>query len=158
MNKLGIWAIAIVAAFFVGILSANPVVEAVSGWKAAFDGLDTRITALENQPVPEPQVYEVSGVSIISANEVFGTLVELRCLDGDWFRTSNLISSMPVPAPGNTGAIINVPTPAVYHENDNLTVLSNKVIGVDARAQNQGIVQPFEFQVFVSGICLSPSP
>jgi len=156
MNKLGIWAIAIAGAFVIGILSANPIVEAVGGWQLAFEGLDTRITALEDQPVPEPQVYEVSGVSIISANEVFGTLVELRCLEGDWFRTTNRISSIPVPFPTN-GAIINVPTPAIYHESDDAVVLSTKVIGVDARAQNQGVLQPFEFQVFVFGICLSPS-
>ena len=43
MSKLGIWAIAIAGAFLVGVLSANPVVEAVGGWKGAFDGLDTRI-------------------------------------------------------------------------------------------------------------------
>ncbi len=35
MNKLGIWGIAIVAAFVVGLLSANPVVEAVGGWQLA---------------------------------------------------------------------------------------------------------------------------
>jgi len=35
MNKLGIWAIAIVAAFVIGVLSANPVAEAVGGWKEA---------------------------------------------------------------------------------------------------------------------------
>ena len=40
----------IISAFFVGILSANPVVEAVGGWQDAFGGLDTRITSLENQP------------------------------------------------------------------------------------------------------------
>ena len=50
MNKLGIWAIAIAGAFVIGILSANPVVEAVGGWQGAFVGLDTRLTALENPP------------------------------------------------------------------------------------------------------------
>jgi len=49
MNKLGIWAIAIAGAFVIGILSANPVVEAVGGWKQAVDGLDARITTLEGQ-------------------------------------------------------------------------------------------------------------
>ncbi len=50
MNKLGILGIAIAGAFIIGILSANPVVEAVGGWKLSIDGLDTRITALENPP------------------------------------------------------------------------------------------------------------
>jgi len=49
MNKT-ILGIAIAGAFLIGILSANPVVEAVGGWQQAFVGLDTRITALENQP------------------------------------------------------------------------------------------------------------
>jgi len=47
MNKLGIWAIAIAGAFVIGILSANPVVEAVGGWQAAIAGHETRISALE---------------------------------------------------------------------------------------------------------------
>jgi len=55
LNKLGIWVIVIAAAFFVGILSANPVVEAVGGWQGAFDGLDVRITGLENTPTPKIQ-------------------------------------------------------------------------------------------------------
>jgi len=37
MNKLGIWAIAIATAFVIGVLSANPVAEAASGWKAAIE-------------------------------------------------------------------------------------------------------------------------
>ena len=147
--------------------------QAITDFQNQIDNNEARITDIElfleersdfwefleesGEKFFEPQVYEVSGVSIISANEVFGTLVELRCLDGDWFRTTNLISSIPFPFPTN-GAIINVPTPAVYHESDNTVVLSTKVIGVDARAQNQGVLQPFEFQVLVFGICLSPSP
>jgi len=50
MNKLGIWGIAIAAAFVVGVLSANPVVEAASGWKDAVADHETRITDLETQP------------------------------------------------------------------------------------------------------------
>jgi len=47
MNKLGIWAIAIAGAFVIGVLSANPVVEAVGGWQAAIAGHETRISELE---------------------------------------------------------------------------------------------------------------
>ncbi len=47
MNK-AILGIVIVGAFLIGILSANPVVEAVGGWQLAFQGLDTRVTDLEN--------------------------------------------------------------------------------------------------------------
>ncbi len=58
MNKLGIWGIVIAAAFVVGVLSANPVVEAVGGWKAAIAGHETRITDLESQTVP-PTYWEI---------------------------------------------------------------------------------------------------
>jgi len=58
MNKLGIWGIVIAGAFFVGVLSANPVVEAVGGWKAAIAGHETRITDLESQTVP-PTYWEI---------------------------------------------------------------------------------------------------
>jgi len=70
MNKLGIWGIVIAGAFLIGVVSANPVVEAAGGWKATFDDLSsqitsndvdiedhqTRITDLENQPVGT-QIY-----------------------------------------------------------------------------------------------------
>ena len=49
MNKLSIWTIAITGAFVIGVLSANPVVEAVGGWQPVVDGLDARITTLEGQ-------------------------------------------------------------------------------------------------------------
>jgi len=55
MNKLGIWAIAIAGAFLIGVVSANPVTEAVGGWQLAFEGLDTRITTLEGD-VADPEV------------------------------------------------------------------------------------------------------
>jgi len=106
MNKLGIWVIAIVAAFVIGILSANPVVEAVEGWKAAVIELSGDISDIElfleersdfwefleesGEEAFESQVYEVSGVSVIlkegsgGGGGTSGTPVQLRCLDGDW--------------------------------------------------------------------------
>ncbi len=45
MNKLGIWVIAVAAVFVVGVLSANPVVEAVGGWQAAVEDLLAQITS-----------------------------------------------------------------------------------------------------------------
>jgi len=158
MNKLGIWGIAIAGAFVVGILSANPVVEAVGGWKGAFAGLDTRITALENQPDPESQVYEVSGVSVIPTGQVFGSEVQLRCLDGDWFPTTNVPFTLrPQPPPDDSGSIINAQQTSI-HESDVTKIFFSKVIGKDVTPQNQGIVQPFPITVTVVGFCVSPSP
>ncbi len=51
MNKLGIWAIAVAGTFLIGILSANPIVEAQSGWKAA-------VAALEEQ-IPPPTYWVI---------------------------------------------------------------------------------------------------
>jgi len=50
MNKLGIWAIVIAAAFVVGVLSANPVVEAAAGWKATVADLQDQIDEIELLP------------------------------------------------------------------------------------------------------------
>jgi len=66
MNKLGIWGIAIAGAFVVGILTANPVVEAVGGWKAAIAGHEARIAVIED--VLDP----------IETIQVDGLLVEAR--------------------------------------------------------------------------------
>ena len=65
MNKLGIWAIAIVAAFIIGTMTANPVVEAVGGWKAAFASF--------------PQFYTVSTSFTVVSGGTSG--FELFCND-----------------------------------------------------------------------------
>ena len=44
---MGIWGIVIAGAFFVGVLSANPVVEAAGGWKAAVIELSGDISDIE---------------------------------------------------------------------------------------------------------------
>ena len=80
MHKLGIWAIAIAGAFVIGILSANPVVEAVGGWQAAIAGHETRITDLENQ-LPGAEIY-----TVIESHDIpDGSLltVTLLCNAGD---------------------------------------------------------------------------
>jgi len=63
MNKLGIWAIAIAGAFVIGVLSANPVVEAVGGWQAAIEllvvdiGSNTNDIANLQQQIPPPTYW-----------------------------------------------------------------------------------------------------
>jgi len=47
MNKLGIWAIAIAGAFVIGMLSANPVVEAVGGWQGAIANLQLDVITVD---------------------------------------------------------------------------------------------------------------
>jgi len=55
MNKLGIWATVTIGAFIFGLLSANPVVEAVEGWQGAIVELQEQI---DNIP-PGPTVVTV---------------------------------------------------------------------------------------------------
>jgi len=66
LNKLGIWALVIAAAFFVGILSANPVVEAAGGWKAAIEDLQSQIDAIPSDPPFDPSGLQ----SQIDSNDV----------------------------------------------------------------------------------------
>ena len=56
--KKAILGIAIAGAFVIGIFSANPVVEAVGGWKAAIADHETRISEIENvlDPIETLQV------------------------------------------------------------------------------------------------------
>jgi hypothetical protein len=51
MNRHVILGIAVAAAFAVGVLSANPVVEAAGGWKAAVDDLKAAITDLRETEI-----------------------------------------------------------------------------------------------------------
>jgi len=46
MNKMGIWGITIAAAFVIGVLSANPVVEAAGGWQPVVADLQSQIDAI----------------------------------------------------------------------------------------------------------------
>jgi len=68
MNKLGIWAIAIAGAFLIGILSANPVVEAVGGWQGALE-------------IKHFTTTEVSGFFIISDSDVTSQSVVTLSVD-----------------------------------------------------------------------------
>ena len=164
MNNLGIWGIVIAGAFFVGVLSANPVAEAVGGWKAAIEDLQNQIDNIEllegpqgeQGPAGPIQVYEVSGVSVISAGQIFGTEVQLRCLDGDWYDGKLTLRPQPPPS-DDIPAIINAQTAAI-HESDASTIFRSKIIGSDVTAINQGIVQSFPITVTIVGFCLSPSP
>jgi len=160
LNKLGIWGIAIAGAFVIGILSANPVVEAVGGWQGAFDGLDARITALENQPVPELQVYEVSADGIILQGGKL-TSVELLCLDGDWVNEAE---------DGSFGHRIDVDDTIIFPpgagvdttagdilEDEISSAFPNKVIGRVLFVQYIGVLAPFDIPFTVTILCLSPS-
>ncbi len=145
MNKLGIWAIAIAGAFLIGIFSANPVVEAVSGWQGAIEEITS-----------EQPVYEVSGVSVIHAGETLGNEVQLRCLEGDWLNGEGFPFSMKTEALiAGTGTRLFAISSGI-HESDTSEVSISKLIGFDVSPFNLGEPQSFDIKITVSGLCLDP--
>jgi len=182
MNKLGIWAIAIATAFVIGVLSANPVVEAAEGWKAAVIELNDDISDIElfleersdfwefleegGEEAFESQVYEVSAVSLVPAEGSvphIGNQVQLRCLDGDWF-LGQKEADKPV--------ALSVDDPTVVIENEEIISRGSiieefergiavgfaKKIGWDGRAEQNRGLQLDDIPVTITGLCFSPSP
>ena len=81
MKKLGIWAIAIAAAFIIGVFSANPVVDAAkAGWQPVVADHEERITDLENQ-LPGAEIYTVTESREIPNGDLL--TVTLFCNEGD---------------------------------------------------------------------------
>jgi len=71
MRKQVILGIAIATAFVIGVLSANPVVEAANGWKAAVDDLQDQIDEIELSPGPQGP----PGNDGEDGTQIFGTYI-----------------------------------------------------------------------------------
>lgn len=144
MNKLGIWGIAIATAFFIGVLSANPVVEAVGGWKEAIADLQNQIDNTSGQ------VYEVSLTVPIGISDDSLKPFSLRCSEEDWMSVSNspFSSAEAVTEPEGIGTIGDLSF---------LTAegVSSRIVGVEGLAQ--GTLQLFEYEITITILCLSPS-
>jgi len=158
MQKLGIWAIAIAGAFVIGVLSANPVVEAVGGWKEAVDDLQNQIDNLE----PSEQIYEVTAVSIIPAGEIIGNEVQLGCLEGDIFPSLNRLVTLSIDDPtiDTTNLLITKIVISVEENDELFSDFSSKLIRVDVKARHDAATQPqlFDIPVTITILCLSLSP
>ena len=95
MNKLGIWGIAIAAAFVVGVLSANPVVDAAkSGWQPVVADLQSQIDEIS----VEPEV--ITRTASDDFNKFSGEkMLEVTCEDDEVFLSnSKVVTYSPVPA------------------------------------------------------------
>ena len=185
MNKLGIWAIVVAGAFFVGVLSANPVVEAVGGWKAAVIELNDDISDIElfleersdfwefleesGEEFFESQIYEVSGTTVIPGStnpNVDGDNLQLRCLDGDWLYSEGIPFSMtaePLADIVANDVLISASSPQTkaITESPTRNISNTKLIGYDVTPRREQVQQPnevFDITVVVSILCLSPSP
>jgi len=158
MNKLGIWAIAIAGAFVIGVLSANPVVEAVGGWQLAIQGLQDQIDAI---PATETQVYEVIGITTISAGESDGETITLLCDEGDWrIDDVNFVTVPPV----FEQSIVVLHDTATIQILDPVSVESvgiglSKKVGYSTIPQLIGSGTPlaFDIEVTITILCFSPS-
>jgi len=192
IKNSGIWGIAIATAFVIGVLSANPVVEAAAGWKAAFDDLqqqinemellpgpqgppgvvvpeilddlDARITALENQPAPESQVYEVSGTTTILAGDKKGGTITLLCLDGDWMDNTDNINFVTDPiifVPGivvlsDSGAGFLLDPTGEASTGEPLTKRIGYTVVPELLGSGTPLMDPVDVTVTI--LCNSPSP
>ena len=141
MNKLGIWVIAIAGAFLIGVLSANPVIEAAEGWKAAVADLQNQIDNTSGQ------VYEVSLTVPIGIKDDIPKPFSLRCLDGDRMYVSNVLPS----------SVESVSDPEGLGGIGDLSFLKdgNRNVGVEGLAV--GTLQLFEYEITATILCLSPS-
>ena len=172
MNKLGILGIVIAIAFVAGIITANPGAEGVSGWQAAVIELSGDISDIElfleersdfwefleesGEEAFESQVYEVSGVSVISAGTSTGSLVQLRCSEGDTFIDGerNTVLSLD---PSKSFPVIRTDFIQVQESDPNLASTSGRVIGADVRANANGATPTFDVPVTITGLCLNPN-
>jgi len=164
MNKLGICAIAIVGAFVIGILSANPVVDAAGGWKEALVLHEEDSSA--HHDVPEAQVYEVSGVSVIPGSNnpaERGNEVQLRCLDGDRLISTGFPFTMtaePIADIIADGLTIGGAPNQDIKEFPVSAISASKLIGYDVTPNRDQLQQPdrlYDITVITSIMCFSPS-
>lgn len=159
MNK-AILGIAIAGAFLIGAFTANPVVEAVGGWKEAL-GLHEGDSSAHHE-IPETQVYELSDTITILAGDLTGGTITLLCLDGDWADSSSVDYV--------TDPIVFVPAITVIHATGAMFILDpvsvastgtslSKFIGYSVTPELVGSGTPLgiNLDVTVTILCLSPS-
>jgi len=106
-------------------------------------------------PLTFAEVYEVSGVSVIKAGTGTGSLVQLRCLEGDTFidgernTVLSLDPSMSFPVRRGDFTQVSESVP-------NIAGNAARVIGADVRAIQNGGIPTFDVPVTITGLCLSP--
>ena len=108
----------------------------------------------------DPQVYEVSAVSVIPAGEIFGNKVEVRCLEGDRFLVLSpaLVMTLDPAIRENFNiGIERTDTKQITKEIPG-TFQNSPIIGFETTPRNVGAEKPpFDIPVTVTGVCISPS-
>jgi len=153
MRKTILVGIVIASAFIIGVLSANPVADAMAGWKFALD--EHARDASAHHDTPESQVYEVSALSLVpaagGANHE-GNPVQLRCEDGDWLDNVSLSFDVVV----DDNADVTLRGGVVVESNPNTPNRDLKPIGWDGRAEQGRAFQSVDIPVTITALCLSP--
>jgi len=123
-----------------------PLAEAVVSWNGF----------LKQVGFNPPTIYEVSGVSVIEAGTGTGSLVQLRCLEGDTFIDGerNTVLSLD---PSKSFPVQRTDFIQVQENDPNIASTSGRVIGADVRASQNGGIPTFDVPVTITGLCLSPS-
>ena len=166
MIKTMLVGIAIAGAFLIGVVSANPMVEAVGGWKAAVADLQEQIDNTSGQ------VYEVSAVSVVPVENPGGgnhkgNDVQLRCLEGDTFlinidttqKAVTLSFDAPIAVLDNELVIARGSIVEEFpFDTGNIARDFSKPIGWDGRAEQIRGFQAVDIPVTITGLCVSPSP
>jgi len=106
-----------------------------------------------------PSNYEVSAVSVIPAGPTnTGSVVELRCLDGDWFLAIFPLVSLSIDDSSIDTTNLNIDATSVIIFENNPGILQHSIIiGADVTPEQIGAFQLFDIPVTVTGLCLSPS-
>lgn len=103
-----------------------------------------------------PSIYEVSGVSVIQTGTGVGSIVQLRCLEGDTFIDGerNTVLSLD---PSTSFPVQRSDFNQIQENIPNIASTSGRVIGADVRANANGGQPTFDVPVTITGLCLSPS-
>jgi len=146
-----------------GTLSITSPTSLISSAELSFSvsdggtGIDNIRFTTNIVPLTFAEVYKVSGVSVIKAGTGVGSLVQLRCLEGDTFidgernTVFSLDPSMSFPVRRGDFTQVSESVP-------NIAGNAARVIGADVRAIQNGGIPTFDVPVTITGLCLSPSP
>ena len=146
--------------------------QAITDFQNQIDNNEARITDIElfleersdfwefleesGEEFFESQIYEVSGVSIIEAGTGVGSLVQLRCLDGDSFIQGQANTVLSVD-PSVNRAVQRSDFTQIFENVPNIS--GSRIIGADVAASLASPPQEtFDITVTITGLCLSPSP
>jgi len=104
------------------------------------------------------EIYEVSVDTVILDGDRLGPVLQLRCLEGDYFDSFIISEGDDTGFPD--GSEVDVANSQLVRENDGSKVTLSRPIGIDLQAQYRDTPPheaPFDIPLKVTILCLSPS-